>query len=128
MNSDIILKNNLEKMFIKKEVDINNPAVLASLISAVSGMASASDFAIDSEETRDELLDLYGQNENEELKSMSYLNSNFVKLNIGYSVQFEDYDSARTCYMADKQNYDRLYTGIANRSLQHERATGGKTL
>ena len=124
MDNDIRLKNSLETVFIQKEVDMSNPAVLASLISAASGMALSSNNIIDSETTRDELLNLYGQSENENLRNLSYLNSNYVKANIGYSVQFEDYDRAAACYNAEKQTYDSLYTQISERAKQHQQTTG----
>lgn len=123
-NSDINLKNQLERTFIQKEVDLNSPSVIASLVSAASGMTLAADTTMDSEITRNEILELYGQSENESLRNMSYLNSNYVKANIGYSVQFEDYERARTCYLADKENYDTLYAKINNRFKSHEQVTG----
>ena len=123
-NSDISLKNQLERTFIQKEVNMNNPAVIASLVSAASGMTLAADTTMDSEITRNEILELYGQSQNEGLRNMSYLNSNYVKANIGYSVQFEDYERARACYLADKENYDTLYEKINNRFKSHEQVAG----
>lgn len=123
-NSDISLKNQLERTFIQKEVNMNNPAVIASLVSAASGMTLAADTTMDSEITRNEILELYGQSQNEGLRNMSYLNSNYVKANIGYSVQFEDYGRARACYLADKENYDSLYEKINNRFKSHEQVAG----
>ena len=124
MDNDMRLKSLVENIFIQKDVDMNKPIVLASLISAVSGMSLASDNIIDSETTRDELLNLYGQSENESLRNLSYLNSNYVKANIGYSVEFEDYDRVSACYNSQKQIYDALYNQIAQRSKEHQQPNG----
>lgn len=123
MDNENLLKNSLKEIFVKKEVDMNNPIVLASIISAASGMANASDI-ISPENARNELLNLYNQSENDELRNMSYLNSNYVKHNIGYSVEFEDYGKASACYMAQKDVYDKLYGQISELSKTHEQPTG----
>ena len=127
MDNDMRLKSLVENIFIQKDVDMNKPIVLASLISAASGMSLASNNIIDSETTRDELLNLYCQSENESLRNLSYLNSNYVKVNIGYSVEFEDYDKASACYNSQKQIYDSLYNQIAQRSKEHQQ-TNGKSM
>lgn len=123
MDNENSLKNMLKETFVKQEVDMNNPIVLASIISAASGMANVSDI-ISEEKTRDELLNLYSQGENTELRNMSYINSNYVKHNIGYSVEFEDYGKASTCYNAQKDVYDKLYGQISELSKTHEQTTG----
>lgn len=114
-----ILKEKIEGLFVKQETDLTLPNTLGALITAASKMASPSEI-VDEHTSIDELINLY--NASEETKNLIGMSPQFVKANIGYSVDFQDYNAAATAYNVDKENYDELYHMILNRS--EERASG----
>lgn len=112
-----ILKEKLESIFVKQEADLTLPHNLGALITAASKMAIPSSI-IDEYTTMDELISLY--NASEEAKSLIGMGPQYVKTNIGYSVDFQDYNAATTTYNASKGSYDELYQMILNRSEERQ--------
>lgn len=116
---DEIIINKVENLFVKKELNEKNSAVIAAIITAASEMAKCSDI-IDSETMVTQLLDLYKKNENEEVKSLIGMAPEYVNNNIGYSVDFRDFSSAKVNYDIEKAKYDEVYTEIGARAKTEE--------
>ncbi len=119
---DLCLKNQLERTFIKKEehMNVSSPNILAALITASSMMAIPSDGIATRQMVETELLDLYGKAEDEQVLQLIGMSPSFVKTNIGFSVDFQDYSSAYVAYQAEKDTYDKIYEQISNRNKEHE--------
>lgn len=108
------LKRNLNTLFNVKNVDLNQPNNLAAIITAASKMAIPSgivteDIAIE------QLLDLYKKKEDQEVNAMIGMGPQFVKSNIGYSVEFNDPAAAMVAYQTNSEMYSQLYREILNR-------------
>lgn len=118
---DIEIISKVNSTFIKKELtQQNNDLVHGAIISACSKMAKAIDeeHFIESDIVSSELLEIYGLTQNEEIKKYINLPSIYIKQIIGYSVDLEDYSSARATYERDKVTYDSIYDMINKRNQE----------
>ena len=113
---DLKLKSNLNNTFNSKKADINQPSVLAALITAASKMARCTEFVTE-EMTIQQLLDLYQKSDDELVTGLIGMGPQYVKNNIGYSVDFNDISFAQMAYQANKKSYDELYTAIQQRAV-----------
>lgn len=123
---DLSLKKQLENTFIKKE-DIQNiyePNVLAAMITSASMMAIVSEGNASKEMTTEELLDLYGKTEDKNVTDLIGMPPNFVKMNTGYSVDFQNYSEASVAYQSEKETYDRIYEKIYSRNEMRKLGNG----
>jgi hypothetical protein len=121
---DALLRNKVETTFLKKDVSVNEPHILAAMITAASEMSICSDGIATPEMTTEQLLDLYQKKDDENVSNLIGMSSGFVKNNIGYSVQFEDMIAAEVNYHAEKPTYDEIYRGIAARANAKENEAG----
>ena len=95
--------------FCKMQVDLNKPAVIASIITAASRMAISTD-KYSSDVTAESLLEAFNALDNEAITSLIGIGPQYVKQNIGYSIDFNDYGAASVAYESDKFNYDRVFS------------------
>lgn len=112
---EVLLKQKLNEIFVKKEINIENPNCMAALITAASKMATYSN-RIDEFTTIDELVDLYMASE--ETKQLIGMAPQYVKANIGYSIDFNDFNVAENAYRSEKNAYNELYYRIAKRNQE----------
>lgn len=125
MEQDVSLKQNVEKMFIKKtDANIQQPSVMAAVITAASAMSRESNGLATPEMTTEELLDLYGKTDDGMVTSLLGMQSSYIKLNTGYSVEVEDMGSAAANYRAEQEAYDTMYGQIAERSKERTMESG----
>ena len=96
-------------VFCKKQVDLKRPEVIASIITAASGMAVATD-KYSSDVTMESLLEAFDSLDNETITNLVGMGPQYVKQNIGYSVDFNDYGGALAAYESDKDNYNRVFS------------------
>lgn len=113
------IKKLVETQFIKKECDLNNPAVVAALITAAAKMARLSNIATETE-TLACLVELYNAEENQYAGEMP---PQYVSMNIGYSIDFNDIGPASVSYDADEQDYNAVYTAIHEYMMKKENET-----
>lgn len=102
-----LLKQNAIDVFVKKEVELDQTEVIAEIISAVSGMSIAADY--DRDAIRESLLEAFDALDNEEVADLCEMGPQFVRLNIGYSVDFEDYGAACAEYKSDPMSYNSVF-------------------
>lgn len=114
--NDLRLKNGLNSMFNVKGSDINEPNVVAAVITAASKMARCTEI-ITEDMTVEQLLDLYQKVGDAQVMSLVGMGPQYVKNNIGYAVDFNDIASAQVAYQANKKSYDELYSKISERSM-----------
>lgn len=113
------IKKLVESQFIKKECELDNPTIVAAIITAAAKMARLSNIATETE-TLACLIELYGAEENQYAGEMP---PQFVKSNIGYSIDFNDIGPASVAYDADEENYNALYTAIHEYIMKKENNT-----
>ena len=114
--NDLRLRRMVESNFNINNANINENIVLASVITAASKMARCNDI-ISEDVTVEQLLDLYQRTGDKELASLIGMGPQYVKSNIGYSVDFNDYANSMATYNANKENYDNMYSTIAQRTM-----------
>ncbi len=118
---DALLKNNLEKQFVINKSNLDEPQVLAAMITAASKMAKCTD-NVDENMVVDEILDLYRKAEDVGVTSLIGMAPQYVRNNIGYAVDFNDYNSAIMAYKANVEAYDKIYYGILKRSEERNQS------
>lgn len=119
--NDLILRQKVEKVFITKEgVNVNEPNVIAAIITAASAMSRESNGIITPDMTTMELLDLYNKVDDEDVTNLIGMSSSYVNLATGYNVEFENMQAAMGNYRSNKNSYDEIYTKLSNRALTHE--------
>ncbi len=121
---DALLKNNLEKQFIVNASSSEEPQVLAAMITAASKMAKYNEFNdnVDEDMVIDEILDLYQKVEDENVTTIIGMAPQYVQNNIGYAVDFTDYNSAIKAYKGNKEAYDKIYYGLLNRNEERNQS------
>lgn len=125
MEQDMELKTKVETTFIKNpDANIEQPSVLAAMITAASQMASASNGITTPYTTTEELLDLYGKAEDGMVTSLLGMQSSYIKLNTGYSVEVEDMNAAAVNYQAQQVEYDAIYRQISERAKARAMESG----
>lgn len=93
----------------KNQVDLKKPEVVASIITAASRMAVATD-KYSPDVTCESLIEAFNASDNNEVISLIGMGPQYVKSNIGYSIDFNDYGAACAAYEADKEKYNRLFS------------------
>ena len=125
MEQDIVLKRNVENVFVdKSKADVTQPHVLAAMITAASAMSRESEGIATPDMTTEELLDLYGKTDDGQVTSLLGMSSAYIQLNTGYSVQVEDMGAASANYRAQKPVYDMIYGQIAERARVQKKKKG----
>ncbi len=125
MEQDIVLKRNVENVFVdKSKADVTQPHVLAAMITAASAMSRESEGIATPDMTTEELLDLYGKTDDGQVTSLLGMSSAYIQLNTGYSVQVEDMGAASANYRAQKPVYDMIYGQIAERARVRQEEKG----
>ena len=125
MEQDIVLKRNVENVFVdKSKADVTQPHVLAAMITAASAMSRESEGIATPDMTTEELLDLYGKTDDGQVTSLLGMSSAYIQLNTGYSVQVEDMGAASANYRAQKPVYDMIYGQIAERARVRKEEKG----
>ncbi len=126
MEQDIILRSQVEHLFVAedKRANVNQPHVLAAMITAASAMSRESNGIATPEMTTEELLDLYGKKEDGQVTSLLGMASPYIRLNTGYSVEVENMGAAAANYRAMQAEYDTVYGQIAERAKSHEKEAG----
>ncbi len=120
VRQDWALRRKLESTFVKKQVDMREPQMIAALATAASKMSLATDKEGISDVVVQEVLDLYQKLGDQDTESLVGMGSPFIQGNIGYAVEVEDYGSARATYEREKDTYDSLYDGLVARSKSKE--------
>lgn len=108
-------------LFVKKEVDLRAPHIIAAIISAARGMSLCSE-TVSPNDVVDTLLEVFEVKGNPEVESLVGMNSSFVKQNIGFSPVFEDASIAMMSYTNQSASYEALYEAIKNKVLSDEEA------
>ena len=125
MEQDIVLKRNVENVFVdKSKADVTQPHVLAAMITAASAMSRESEGIATPDMTTEELLDLYGKTDDGQVTSLLGMSSAYIQLNTGYSVQVEDMGAASANYRAQKPVYVMIYGQIAERARVRQEEKG----
>ena len=125
MEQDIVLKRNVENVFVdKSKADVTQPHVLAAMITAASAMSRESEGIATPDMTTEELLDLYGKTDDGQVTSLLGMSSAYIQLNTGYSVQVEAMGAASANYRAQKPVYDMIYGQIAERARVRQEEKG----
>ena len=125
MEQDIVLKRNVENVFVdKSKADVTQPHVLAAMITAASAMSRESEGIATPDMTTEELLALYGKTDDGQVTSLLGMSSAYIQLNTGYSVQVEDMGAASANYRAQKPVYDMIYGQIAERARVRQEEKG----
>ena len=125
MEQDIVLKRNVENVFVdKSKADVTQPHFLAAMITAASAMSRESEGIATPDMTTEELLDLYGKTDDGQVTSLLGMSSAYIQLNTGYSVQVEDMGAASANYRAQKPVYDMIYGQIAERARVRQEEKG----
>ena len=108
-----VIKNNANSLFIKKEgIDANANNVVAGVINAASWMALAGD-VVGRDAAMDTLIDAYGVRDNQDVNDLiGIMDPGAVKAATGFATDFMDYGTAAAAYNAQKEAYDRFYTGV----------------
>ena len=115
----IVLVDETMNLFVKKNVDLSLPSIVASILTAASEMAKVSSI-VSEEEALEVLESLFNPTDSAQVNALIGMNPNYVKSNIGYSIDFKDYASAVTGYNAQKEKYDKLYNSIKNYDIIHQ--------
>ena len=121
-NEELFLVNETVNMFVKQDVSLSLPSIVASILTASSEMAKYSDI-ITEEELLQVLEPLFNPTDDEQVKKLIGLNPDYVENNIGYHVNFRDYASATAEYNSLKEEYDKLYNSIKNYKIIHQNKT-----
>lgn len=121
-NEELFLVNETVNMFVKQDVSLSLPSIVASILTASSEMAKYSDI-ITEEESLHVLEPLFNPTDDEQVKKLIGLNPNYVQNNIGYNINFRDYASATVEYNSHKEKYDKLYNSIKNYKIIHQNKT-----
>lgn len=118
IDEELFLTNETLNIFVKQDVCLSSPSIIASILTASSEMAKYSDI-VTKEETLEIIESLFNPTDNERVKILIGLDPNFVESSIGYSVNFSDYVSALSEYNTKKEKYDQLYNSIKNYKIIH---------
>lgn len=113
------LVNNVLSTFVKQEVDKTKPSVIAAILTASSEMAKCSEVATE-EGTLVVLGPLFNPEGNKDIQSLVGMSPNYVRSNIGYSVDFRDPGMATVNYQAQKEQYDQIYNEVARQMEQQK--------
>lgn len=114
------IKAQTNNIFVQKEVDINNPAVIASIVTAAASMSDVADVDIQKDVVISQLLGVYEKNDDEMISNLIGLGPQYVRGNIGFATDFNDYSAARATYESQKDLYDQYYTNILARAKATE--------
>ncbi len=107
------LKSDATNLFVNNGADITQPNVIAAITDTASNMVLATDEAISPAEVQEAMLNIFGANENDEVRSLlGSMAPQFVKGITGFATDYMDYGAARSEYKASKQVYDNLYDGL----------------
>ena len=109
--------------FVQKECDLQAPNVRAAICYAVQKMSLAADDAYNPDEILAQTASLFHLTE-EEKNLVSVMTSPYVRAAIGYSVQVEDYGSARKTYETNKLVYDQIFNGLSQIEVLHTGSVG----
>lgn len=120
----LVIRSTSKELFVNKEVDLQAPNIIASIVEAGGYMALASDTDICKKaDAIQGLLEAYNSKGVPEVESLvESLNPNFVKANIGYAVDYMDFGAASAAYKAQKQSYDQLYNYINTLNKELEKS------
>lgn len=113
---DLRLRRDINSIFNVKAANINEPNVLAAIITAASKMAKCTNIVTE-DMTVQQLLDLYKKSDDIQVASMIGMGPQYVKSNIGYAVDFSDVSAAQLAYQTNKENYDKLYSTLSQRAM-----------
>ena len=126
-NLDEELRNILCSLFVKNKDDLRDGLQdneIAAIASAADWMAKCTDYVFAENAVRDNVVDLFGKSEDEEVKKIYNMTSSVVKAIIGYSVEFEDYSAALAAYNVQAPLYNGLYERMQRRI--EEKGFGGR--
>ena len=110
---DLKLMNLLEATFIKNGASTSNPVVLAAMITAASFMGKA--IGEDASVIEEEILNLYGKEEEESVTKLLNMDPEYVKQSIGYAVDFMNKGDAIEIYRVNMDIFNKLYSLIKHR-------------
>lgn len=111
-----IIKKYSQQLFVKNDANMTLDHNVAALITAASQMSlAAQEPVISSDQVVEELLDVYNKKDEQMVQDLIGMGPQFVKKNIGYSVDFNDYAAANVAYNAEKDAYSALYKNISLR-------------
>lgn len=120
-SADAILKKYAESIFVdpRKKADMSKPNNIAALITAATKMSHHSGKLATPDMTTTQLLDVYGVSDDKKVTDLLGMSSNYVKSNIGYSVDLEDISASKANYNAQQGTYDELYSILAMREKSY---------
>lgn len=121
---DYDIRRRTESLFNPKGGDINNPLVMAGMITAASEIAMASD-KISRDTVIEELGDLYNVLDNKEVDENIGNGIQFVNPLTGFSVNYKDYGASRAYYESIQvildEYYDKINKRSTNRSINNSK-------
>ena len=113
---DLNLMLELQKAFVKKDnVNFSEDSVVAAIATAASKIALASQ-KFDESLIADQVIELYKKSDNENVYSMIGMGPQYVRANIGYSVDFNNYGAVTGEYSANETQYDSIFNKLKYRS------------
>ena len=120
-NIDNLIKDIISKLFLVKQVDINDPKVVAAIIKIASEMAKHS-HKVDGLTTMDELVDYFGVTGDKIIYSLiEEMTPELIKETLEYYVDFNNIDVAKKSYYDNLDFYEFLYLMIGVRkNLRNE--------
>lgn len=112
MNLKIYINKLANELFVQKDVNSNDPQVIAALITAASEMSKYSEITSPEEviEALSKIYDVIGFKEIEDM--IGALGPQFVKTIIGFPVNFVNFAQAQMAYIASNEKYNDLYQSI----------------
>ncbi len=119
---DKLLQLKTLHLFHPAKEDIKRPEVMAAVIYAASKMALATEYENAEVVCENELLDLFGQSENVDLKEMIPLSDPFVRQYTGLSIDVMDYGSVSQLFEMEPA-YQSYYYDVFQRAERRKQDT-----
>lgn len=107
------------KFFVQKEIDLNEPTVIAAIISAAKGMALCSS-TVTPENVIDAMINAFDVKENADAQRLIGMGPSFVSAIIGFSINFEDPMAASLNYNLQNGEYEALFSTIKEKILAED--------
>ncbi len=113
---DRVIKKVTEEVFNVNNSNTEDINVLAAMIAASAGISISGGIS-NEQMVKEGLISVYDQKDNEELGELiNMMAPQNVKANIGFAVDYRDYNQAKTFYEANQETLNKYYTLINERS------------
>lgn len=115
-------KTLLESLFIKNGADTTKPHIIGAIASACAGIATCCT-ELNKEDIKKAVLKLYNMEELDGLDDLTNMSPSYVKTNIGFSIDFKDYNASKLYYELNKEALDSLYNSIITQKQEDKKVT-----